>query len=204
MIKELLEQLEQQEKIPLQQGLNAGAEKEDIAEAESLLEVSIPDEVKDLYYTHNGETADSPGVFFGIEFMPLEEVIDEIEFNKEESDAEEFLEYGPNIEPEGAIKSRVYHDKWMPIGSDGGGNFLAVDLDPGENGKFGQIINYGSDEETFYVIAESLSDLLAFIVKSIENDDFTSEGQDFVSWGYGHDMTHLFDQLSQMSLPLKG
>ena len=37
--------------------------------------------------------------------------------------------------PPGAIKLKYFHIKWLPIFSDGGGNFIGIDLDPETNGK---------------------------------------------------------------------
>lgn len=58
--------------------------------------------------------------------------------------------------PTGAIKLKYFHVKWLPIFSDGGGNFIGLDLDPDTNGVKNQVIVFGRDEEDMYVIAEDL------------------------------------------------
>ncbi|MFJ9499072.1 SMI1/KNR4 family protein [Brevibacillus centrosporus] len=45
---------------------------------------------------------------------------------------------------------------WLPISKDWGGNHLGLDLDPDEQGRMGQVINFGRDEEVKYVVALSL------------------------------------------------
>jgi cell wall assembly regulator SMI1 len=47
---------------------------------------------------------------------------------------------------------------------DGGGNGLAVDLDPQPGGQAGQVIFIGPDEDTRHVVATSISDLLERLV----------------------------------------
>lgn len=74
------------------------------------------------------------------EWLPLEEVIREVEFNQDEAE-----EMTAAIVPEGAIKEEYYHALWLPFATDGFGNFLAVDTDQGETGTKGQVITYGSD-----------------------------------------------------------
>ncbi len=53
------------------------------------------------------------------------------------------------------------HPGWLPIGLDGGGNALAIDLAPGPNGRLGQLINYGPDfTDGPELVAWSMADLL--------------------------------------------
>lgn len=58
--------------------------------------------------------------------------------------------------PTGAIKLKYFHVKWLPIFSDGGGNFIGLDLDPDTNGVKNQVIVFGRDEEDMYVVADDL------------------------------------------------
>lgn len=70
--------------------------------------------------------------------------------------------------PENCIKKKYFHYKWIPIFSDFGGNYIGMDLDPDTNGKKGQIINFGRDEENMFVLAENLSDFFDFIIQEIK------------------------------------
>lgn len=72
--------------------------------------------------------------------------------------------------PENAIKKKYFHHKWIPIFSDYGGNFIGIDLDPDVNGKRGQIINFGRDEEDMYVIANDLEQFFDFILAEINEN----------------------------------
>ncbi|TNH02471.1 hypothetical protein FHQ26_04945 [Testudinibacter sp. TR-2022] len=81
--------------------------------------------------------------------------------------------------PKNAIQKKYFHYKWLPIFSDGGGNYLGIDLDPDTKGKKGQVINFGRDEEDMFVLAQSLDDLFDKILVALrkaENGLLHSEG----------------------------
>lgn len=71
--------------------------------------------------------------------------------------------------PEGAIKRKYFHIKWIPIISDGGGNYIGIDLDPDEKGTKGQVIIFGRDEEDMLVLSNSWSEFLDFNLEIIKN-----------------------------------
>lgn len=79
--------------------------------------------------------------------------------------------------PNNTIKKKYFHIKWLPLFHDFGGNFIGIDFDPDENGKKGQIIIYGRDEEKMIVIAENLQDFLDLSIKEMKENpnQFTSE-----------------------------
>ncbi|NPC91257.1 hypothetical protein HOO54_03060 [Bacillus sp. WMMC1349] len=64
---------------------------------------------------------------------------------------------------------------WIPISSDGSGNHIGIDLDPDKEGKVGQVINFGADEEVKYVIAYQLKDFLIHITNTLK-EAFLLEG----------------------------
>ncbi|GMF60646.1 unnamed protein product [[Candida] boidinii] len=53
--------------------------------------------------------------------------------------------------PDGAIQEVYAHDNWIPLVKDNVGNNIAVDLAPGQRGKWGQIILFGRDYDTKYI-----------------------------------------------------
>lgn len=69
--------------------------------------------------------------------------------------------------PDNAIKKKYLHYKWLPLFSDYGGNFIGVDYDPDTQGKKGQIIIFGRDEENMIVLADSLDHFFDFILLEI-------------------------------------
>lgn len=73
--------------------------------------------------------------------------------------------------PENAIRKKYFHYKWIPIFHDHGGNYIGIDLDPDTQGKKGQIINFGRDEENMHVYADNLSDFLNKFLKEISRPE---------------------------------
>ncbi|KAI1104329.1 cell wall assembly and cell proliferation coordinating protein [Jackrogersella minutella] len=71
--------------------------------------------------------------------------------------------------PHGAVQRAYAHPGWIPLVRDWGGNNLAVDLAPGPTGVWGQIILFGRDYDTKYVVAKSWAAFLAIV-----SDDLNS------------------------------
>ena len=83
-------------------------------------------------------------------------------------------------QPPGAIQKVYVHPAWIPLARDWGGNNLAVDLAPGPNGKWGQVILFGRDYDCKYVVARSWSAFLAIVADDLNSgkwfvDEETSE-----------------------------
>lgn len=176
---------------------------EAIVEAEQALGVRLPDEVRQLYGLHDGQEEDGPGLFFGLPFLPLEQMV--AEWQSWASLADEYADEGWHYSvPAGWIQERYIHLPWVPISKDWGGNHLGVDMGPGEHGVTGQMINFGRDEETKYVIAESLGELLQWIAHEAEAGNYTiSRDEGDVSWSHGQQgELHFLDALKQLPLPL--
>ncbi|MGG7568092.1 SMI1/KNR4 family protein [Rhodovulum sp. DZ06] len=72
--------------------------------------------------------------------------------------------------PEGAIRDKYMHLKWLPLVHDGGGNYIGVDLDPGPNGTVGQVIVFGPGEDDHFVIAPDWDGALDHFLGRIESD----------------------------------
>ncbi|KAI1337527.1 putative 1,3-beta-glucan protein [Xylariaceae sp. FL0016] len=71
--------------------------------------------------------------------------------------------------PAGAVQRAYAHSAWIPLVRDWGGNNLAVDLAPGPAGVWGQIILFGRDYDTKYVIARSWSAFLAILADDLNS-----------------------------------
>lgn len=92
----------------------------------------------------------SGGLFFGLHFLPLEEVMREWAFWRQ---AEHDPSTGRNPAvlatmasiPPRWIKSVYACRGWLPLLSDRTGNYVGVDLDPGQGGSWGQVIVFGRD-----------------------------------------------------------
>jgi cell wall assembly regulator SMI1 len=71
--------------------------------------------------------------------------------------------------PANAVLKAYAHPAWIPLVRDWGGNNLAVDLAPGPTGHWGQIIMFGRDYDTKYVIARSWAHFLAKVADDLNS-----------------------------------
>jgi internalin A len=192
------------DKLPqLEASLQGPASEAEIARVESMLGIQLPQELRELYLLHNGEDRMGPGLFFGLRFLSLEELAAEWQVwaDLEEEYGEEDNHYSV---PLGWIKERYINRGWLPISEDGGGNHLGIDMAPAEQGIAGQVINFGRDEETKYVIAHQLSDMLRFIRDTVKEGRFkVNDEEEWVYWMYGEEGAgHFLDAVRSLALPL--
>ncbi|KAG5948462.1 hypothetical protein E4U53_006285 [Claviceps sorghi] len=71
--------------------------------------------------------------------------------------------------PPNSVQKAYAHAAWIPLVRDWGGNNLAVDLAPGPNGIWGQVILFGRDYDTKYVIARSWGAFLALVADDLNS-----------------------------------
>ncbi|GCE98622.1 hypothetical protein ZYGM_000248 [Zygosaccharomyces mellis] len=85
--------------------------------------------------------------------------------------------------PPNCIQPVYANPGWIPLVTDHAGNHIAVDLAPAPGGKYAQIIIFGRDFDTKYVIADNWGDFLLMFANDLEagnwylvddNDDFLS------------------------------
>lgn len=84
--------------------------------------------------------------------------------------------------PEGAVQHAYAHTAWIPLVTDYLGNNIAVDLAPGPKGKWGQVILFGREYDTKYVVAPSWAHFLMTFADDLENghhiiSDESEEGE---------------------------
>lgn len=71
--------------------------------------------------------------------------------------------------PPNAVRKLYSHPAWIPLARDWGGNNLAVDLAPGPAGHWGQVILFGRDYDTKYVVARSWAHFLAVVADDMNS-----------------------------------
>ncbi|KAF4120541.1 SMI1 / KNR4 family (SUKH-1) [Geosmithia morbida] len=71
--------------------------------------------------------------------------------------------------PPNAVRKAYAHPAWIPLVRDWGGNNIAVDLAPGPKGRWGQIIMFGRDYDTKYVVARSWSAFIASVADDLNS-----------------------------------
>ena len=71
--------------------------------------------------------------------------------------------------PPSAVRKAYAHPGWIPLARDWGGNNLAVDLAPGPKGRWGQVIIFGRDFDTKYVVAKSWGAFIAVVADDLNS-----------------------------------
>ncbi|KAI0054170.1 hypothetical protein FA95DRAFT_1480301 [Auriscalpium vulgare] len=123
---------------------------------------ALPQAVRESYLVVDGQEPESSagcadGLFFGLHLLPLEEVYDEWRFWREvdsdpSSGAHQGLREVMQSIPAGWIRREYSQRGWIPLISDKTGNYVGVDLNPGEGGSVGQAIIFGRDFDTKVVL----------------------------------------------------
>jgi cell wall assembly regulator SMI1 len=153
--------------------LNYGILPDTLAEIELHLDVQLPRAVRESYLITDGQEAESSagcsdGLFFGLSFLPLEDVLDEWRFWREVDEDPTTGANQPLLEamqsiPAGWVR-RVYSCRgWIPLITDKAGNYIGVDLSPPPRpddggssphagGSVGQVIAFGRDFDTKIVL----------------------------------------------------
>lgn len=105
--------------------------------------------------------------------------------------------------PPGAIRRVADHPRWIPFATDTSGDYLAVDMAPGPNGRPGQVILIGrhQDEGPIYV-AESVTELIrshADALRSglIERDE---DGQLWINSGDAYHYQRRYDEVGRLTV----
>jgi cell wall assembly regulator SMI1 len=156
--------------------LHLGAPEEEIGATERLLGLTLPEEVKQFYRIHNG--VDDVGLFpssdpsdemaFGP--IPLEQVRPDWESWKRLVEIGQFADL--SAKPAAGIRADWWNCGWIPIASNGGGDFQCIDMAPTETGSSGQVISMWHENGRRELIAPSLSDYLRLIAEGLESGKY--------------------------------
>lgn len=124
-----------------------------------------------LYDRHDGQTSPVPGLFFGLRFLPLAEAANEWSrwTGMIHDDPALLADIAVTSRPDGAVLPAYFSPAWMPFATDGAGNGLAVDLDPGSAGTAGQVVSFGADESVRRVLAPSAGAFIDWCADACES-----------------------------------
>lgn len=142
--------------------LNYGILPQDLAQIEMQLGFSLPAPVRESYLIVDGQEAESSagcsdGLFFGLTLLPLEDVLEEWRFWREVDEdpatgANTRLRQLMNSIPDEWVRKEYSLRGWIPLIIDKAGNYIGIDLNPGEGGSVGQVIVFGRDFDTKVVL----------------------------------------------------
>lgn len=150
--------------------LRAGASPNQIEALERSLGVTLPDDVKQFYLCHDGQTNLSPELFNGFKFLPLHEVASEWSvWQKLDADP---IDYRLDDIPEPEIKPVYWSPGWVPFAADPCGNVQCIDLDPNQAGRSGQVITMWLVETSRALEASSLTEWFTTFVTRVRNNEF--------------------------------
>lgn len=156
---------------------NPPAAEERLDAFERLVGIRLPQAYRQMYRWHDGENDDRWGHIYGLPLLPLREA----EFQWK-AWARVLADFGGNryfvrggAWPSGAVDPAYINPRWIPLTHDGSGNHIGLDLDPWPQGRVGQVILYGRDEEIKAVLAESLGKFLEWIAGLLEGGNFRLE-----------------------------
>lgn len=189
------------------EGLNPGLTEEEMVGAS---DIAACDQLKALYRLANGERRKGIGFFFGLRFMPINEVARTAQVWRDAAQSDpELAENGEfhSSDPEGAITAKYINPGWIAFADDFGGNHLSVDTAPGPAGTAGQVINSGRDEERKRVIAGSLASFLGWMADALEqgNCSITATGEANSPYEFllaEPTNRHFLDAVQKMNLPV--
>ena len=141
---------------------------------EQLVGLKMPRSYRQLYRWHDGENDDRWGHIYGLPLLPLKQAAaDWQQWNRT------LAAFGGNrytvpgkAWPEGAVDPAYTNPAWIPLTSDGSSNCIGLDFDPWPEGRVGQIIIFGRDEDVKVVLAESLGQFLDWIAGLLESGNF--------------------------------
>jgi len=142
--------------------LNYGILPQDLGEIEMHFGFPLPAVVRESYLSVDGQEAESAagcaeGLFFGLTFLPLEDVLEEWRFWREVDDdptlgANSTLSENMQSIPPNWIRREYSQRGWIPLISDKAGNYVGIDLSPDTAGASGQVIVFGRDFDTKVVL----------------------------------------------------
>ena len=157
----------------------SGASEEEIAALEEKFEITLPDDVKELYSYKNGSKylsilpclIDERDMAFCLLSLQAIEKTKHY-FQNRDTLLTEFPEYftGEDIEKmkDSRIKPYLFNKRWIPFAEYCDSCFLMLDFDPNTEGKEGQILCYIHDPDEVVYVAENLKDLIFSIIREIK------------------------------------
>ncbi|CAJ1314890.1 SMI1/KNR4 family protein [Paenibacillus nuruki] len=147
--------------------LYEGATGEDFATLERTLGVQVPAQLQSFYRIHNGQQENKANTCFlrNLTLSSITEIIENWTFLQEEFDPEDL-----EVDAQPGVKPFAWNAKWIPIASNGGGDYLCIDTDPAEEGTVGQVLYFWHDWEYRSVEATSLFEFIEMALQEEETD----------------------------------
>jgi cell wall assembly regulator SMI1 len=118
--------------------LNPPAADEAIRELERRLGLALPGEFVDSLKVHDGQRGQAGALFDGNQLLPIRHIAMSWSSWTELLDDGDFD--GRVARPDAGIRDGWWQRGWVPFASNGGGDYLCLDLTPAPRGRLGQVI----------------------------------------------------------------
>jgi cell wall assembly regulator SMI1 len=153
----------------LHESLNPGATDEQLTALEAAVGKLLPEDFKALYRWHDGlnEEADNLGsLMYGMDFLPLAKVKSTYHYLAQDTILAPLRYTSPELRADNALNPH-----WLRVGG-GPRTWLSLDLDPTIAGTYGQVIFLDDEEETAFIVAESVATLLADFARDLQQGHY--------------------------------
>ncbi len=155
--------------------LAEGASEAKLKEFEEETGVALPEEVRELFAGHDGQIGHEVGAV-GFHFVSLDETrkisSDWAAVREKLGEGAKPLDRVCTSRPPKAIQRKYSAPGWVALLRDDEGNYIGVDLEPGPAGKRGQVLNFGRDEQTKYVLFPDAGELLEWLASEFRAKRF--------------------------------
>lgn len=166
--------------------LNSGASSNDFNELELTIGKSMPDDFKEFYSIHNGQSHTHLSLFDGDTLLSIADVITEWKQWKDvlptiNDYCIEQFDFPAKSNPDPGIKNDWWNVLWIPITSNGSGDNYCIDLDPTAEGQKGQIIRMRHDDARRDLVSVSFRQWISDFIRDLENNVYVPSND--IGWG---------------------
>lgn len=164
-----------------------GASEETITAFEKKLDISMPEDMKELYRYKNGSELfyilfpnDNLDREFKFRLLSLEDIINSKELFQDrdiliseyyDKDEDEYTNKLIERMQDSRIKPYLFNKRWIPFAEADGDISLMLDFDPGKDGVSGQIICFIHDPDEIAYVAKSLTEIIDDSILNITFED---------------------------------
>lgn len=120
--------------------LNGPASAADITALERELGLTLPQAFKECLARHDGQAGNADWLFRGHEFLSITRILAVWRVLTGMDRAGEFDAH--EARPGAGVKAGWWRPGWVPFTADGAGNHLCLDVDPGPDGRVGQVLEF--------------------------------------------------------------
>lgn len=144
--------------------LNPPASDADIQELEQKIGAKLPADFIECLKVHNGQGGKAVWLFDGNEFLSTRNILMSWSVW---TDLLEDGDFDSRVSsPDDGIQSEWWTKGWIPFATNGGGDYLCLDLTPSEGGCFGQVIKVFHDFPKRALVSASFSEWIEGFLKN--------------------------------------